>query len=123
MFSITVASTGRYVDPLNGDAPRQTLPRLGPSGIVITVRLDADNRAPPPPHSTALRVTPLGACTVGDGPPLPHAACSGASRVVAREYTASVGVFYGRAQPSAGQRARATAELARLVLPRWVRWN
>jgi hypothetical protein len=122
MFSRTVAATGRYVDPLNGDAPRRTLPRLGRNGITIVVRLDADNRAPPPATSTTLHLSPSGPCIVGDGPPLPHASCSSATRVVGREYTAEVAVFYGRARSTTAQRARAQAELARLVLPRWVRW-
>jgi hypothetical protein len=122
MFSVTVASTGRYVDPLDEGAPRRTLPRLGPEGIVIAVRLDADNRSPPPARGTVFRLSRLRPCTVGDGPPLAHASCSGATRVVAREYTAGVVVFYGRAHPTPLQRARAAAELARLRLPQWVRW-
>jgi hypothetical protein len=123
MLSVTIASTGRYVDSLADDAPRETLPRLGPDGIVIRVRLDAENRDPPSAHGTTFRFSSPAPCIVGDGPPLPRASCSGASRVLAREYTASVVVFYGRAQPTAAQRARADAELARLVLPKWVRWS
>jgi hypothetical protein len=124
MMSVTVSSTVPYTDPLNARPPVRTIRRLDRDGIVITVTLTADNRAPPPTHgSKAVKLSPPQACTWGDGPSAPGIACAGETIVVGDEYTATVAVLYGRPNPPEAQRRRAARELRRLRLPDWIRWR
>jgi hypothetical protein len=124
MMSVTVSSTVPYADPLNAQPPLQTLRRLNRNGIVITVTLEADNRAPPPTHgSTTLKLSPPQACTWGEGPATPGIACAGDTVVVGDEYTAIVTVIYGRPDPPGPQRRRAARELRQLRLPHWIPWR
>ena len=123
MLSVTVSSTIPYVDPLDTGAPERTIARLDRDDILIQVRLDAENRGPPPRRATKLRLGEPGPCSWGEGPPTHGVACAGGSSVVPAQYTASVVVVYGQPQPTPAQRARAQAELDRLVLPHWAHWD
>lgn len=124
-YSVTVASTVRYRNALNQFPPHETLERLPPNGIVISLRLSADNRDPPTAARRGTRrpVLQIGAATCGsfEGAPSTVLTC----RVEAqrfREYVIFGWVIFGRRNPTAEQRVRARAELDRLELPVWPLW-
>jgi hypothetical protein len=95
---------------------------------VIVLDLTADDRFPPTsPHGQAVhRRIVLGRalqrCNGFEGVPSSTGVCS--IRAQARgQYNLDGWVVYGRPHPTAAQKARAQAELDRLVLPRWPRWR
>jgi hypothetical protein len=112
--TFTWASTAPYLDTPGSLPPRETLERLPPDGIVITVWLwtpVAEFRRLPD------RILLADAEVQGDWVrDLPL------HRIMATrpgEYNADVWIFFGRVEPTESQLARAQAELDRLRLPDW----
>jgi N-acetylneuraminic acid mutarotase len=125
--SVTVSATIAYRDPHNALPPRRTLEALPPDGIAIRVTLVADNRQIPvasrDDRELARRPYRLadGSCGAFKGFPESVRACV-LRALVPRQYRVEIWVLYGRASPTRPQRARAQAQLDRLVLPSWPRW-
>jgi hypothetical protein len=126
--SVTVASTIAWRDALNALPPRRTLEALPPDGIALRVSLIADDRHVPiadrrdrglarPPY----RLTHASCPGRFEGFPESVRACVLRS-LVPRQYRVEIWVIYGRKRPTPRQRARAQAQLDRLVLPSWPRW-
>jgi hypothetical protein len=118
----TIASTVPYADALNDFPPQRTLKTLPRNGIVVFVQLIASNRDPPLAKGSAgdrIRVT---GCGGFEGVPPTTSVCH-LSGLRNGQYVIDGFVVYGRAHPSAAMTARANAELQRLVLPTWPRWN
>ena len=101
--------------------PHRTLARLGAHGVAIAVTAWRDDRSPParipagPPFRIALRL-----CGSFEGVPNQLVCTFHGGR--ARQYDVDVWVAFGREHPSRADRARAQAELDRLVLPAWPRF-
>ena len=125
--STTVSSTIRYRDSHNALPPRRTLEALPADGIALRVTLVADNRHVPiagrRDREVARRPYRLrhGGCARFEGFPESVRACV-LRALVHRQYRIEIWVMYGRRQPTRAQRARAQAQLDRLVLPVWPRW-
>jgi N-acetylneuraminic acid mutarotase len=126
--STTVSATIAYRDAFSALPPQQTLKALPPDGIALRVALVADNRRVPMAdrrenRELARRPYRLADASCGsfEGFPESQLACV-LRAVVPREYRVEVWVMYGRRYPTREQRARAQAQLDRLVLPSWPRW-
>jgi hypothetical protein len=116
----TVASTVPYRDGLRDFPPHRTLARLPSDGIIVVLDLVASNRDPP--IAAAGEPVRMRACGSFEGTPPTVAVCPLAG-LANRRYALDGWVVYGRRVPTAAMRARARAELARLVLPRWPVWR
>jgi hypothetical protein len=125
--SVAVASTVAWRDALNALPPRRTLEALPPDGIALRVSLIAGNREVPiaARRDRELAQAPYrvahASCQPFQSFPESQRACVLRS-LVPRQYRVEVWVMYGRKRPTPGQRARAQAQLDRLVLPVWPRW-
>lgn len=124
------AATVPYRNEPRDLPPVKTLETLPPDGILIWVGLARDNRFPPtgelrlrrPAVSVPLQ---LGQAQGGPG-------WEGQVRDISlyrlwgwvgEQYSVDLWIFYGRAEPTADQRARAQAGLDRLDLPDWGSWE
>jgi hypothetical protein len=116
----TIASTVPYRDGLRDFPPHRTLARLPSDGIVVIVDLVASNRDPP--IAAAGEPVRVRACGSFEGTPPTVAVCP-LGGLANRRYAIDGWVVYGRRDPTAAMRARARAELRRLVLPRWPLWR
>ena len=125
--SVSVATTIAWRDGLNALPPARTLDALPPDGIALRVSLIADNRHVPvadrrdrelaqPPFRVA-----HASCGAYQSFPESQRACV-LRALVLRQYRIEIWVMYGRRAPTSEQRARAQAQLNRLVLPSWPLW-
>jgi hypothetical protein len=123
-WSVAIAATVPYRDELDAFPPNATLARLPADGVIVVLDLLASNRDPPlarGPVPSALPEEHM-RCGAFEGVPGRFAVCP-VHAVRRGEYTIDGWVVYGRARPTAAQRAAARAELARLELPAWPRWR
>jgi hypothetical protein len=127
-YSVAIASTLPYRDCLNCFPPHDTVALMGPDDVVIVLDLLADDRFPPiRPHGEAIHGRLVLAraqqqCGSFEGMPRTVATCSMRAQVRGR-YDVDGWIVYGRPHPTAAQKARAQAELDRLLFPRWPRWS
>jgi len=127
-YSIAIASTAPYRDCLNCFPPHDTVALMAADDVLIVLDLTADDRFPPTTrHGEAIhgRLLLAGAqqpCGGFEGMPRTVATCALHAQVRG-QYDVDGWIVYGRARPTAVQKARAQAELDRLVLPRWPRWR
>jgi hypothetical protein len=129
-FASAWASTVHYRNGPRDLPPAATLETLPPDGIVIWVGLARDNRFPPtselrrrePRVSAPLQV---GETQGGHGweGQVGDIALYRLWGWVGEQYTVDLWIFYGRGEPTAGQRAQAQGALDRLDLPDWGRWE
>jgi hypothetical protein len=126
--SITVSATVVYRDHHNALPPSRTLQALPPDGIALRVSLLADARHVPiaDRRDRALARRPYrlsnAHCASFEGFP-EHIRTCVLRALVHRQYRVEIWVLYGRERPTRSQRARAQAQLDRLVLPGWPPWR
>jgi hypothetical protein len=131
-YSVTIAATISWQKL--GDSPfaadvhamqeyARSLARLRAThGIAIVILLMASNTSPPPALSRKVRLGTPRPYRIPEGPSFPGMGLYSGQAEVAHEYLIMFQVIYGTRHPTGAQQARARAELARLVLPRWPRW-
>ena len=124
------ASTVPYRNGPRDLPPATTLEALPPGGILIWVGLARDNRFPPTGELRSRRSAvsvPLQLGQAQGGP-----GWEGQVRDISlyrlwgwvgEQYSVDLWIFYGRAEPTADQRARVQAALDRLDLPDWGSWE
>jgi hypothetical protein len=118
----TIASTVPYADALNDFPPQRTLKTLPQNGVIVFVQLIASNRDPPLVKGYAGSAVRVTGCGGFEGVPPTISVCHLAG-LRNGQYVLDGYIVYGRAHPRPAMAARANAELQRLVLPNWPRWN
>jgi hypothetical protein len=124
------ASTVGYRNGPRDLPPTATLETLPPDGIVIWVGLARDNRFPPtgevrrrePRVSVPLQLRETQGGYGWEGQ-VGDVALYRLWGWVGEQYSVDLWIFYGRREPTAGQRSAAQAALDRLDLPDWGRWE
>lgn len=116
------ASTVPYLDSPYQLPPHRTLARMEPHDVAISVTAWRDDRSPPSRRRTR-RPFRLSSCTWGgfEGMQSNRVLCT-IEGARSGQYDVELRLFFGRAQPTRTDKARAQAELNRLRLPAWPRF-
>jgi hypothetical protein len=124
------ASTVPYRNGPRDLPPRETLETLPPDGILIWVGIARDNRFPP--TSELRRRQPRVSVPLQLGETKGGFGWEGQVREISlyrlwgwigEQYNVDLWIFYGRWEPTTGQRATAQVMLDGLVLPDWGSWE